>query len=82
MKPQALKISHHLGLQIEGIGEVGFPLNPMMVKAMMEQAKIAPFGKGSKTVTDTNVRSAWEIEPSQLTFKNMEWATCLEERID
>ncbi len=61
------------GLHIKGIGEVSFPLNPIMTKAIIEQAIKAPFGKGSQTVTDTNVRSAWEIDGSQLSFKNKDW---------
>lgn len=65
------------GLQIKGIGEVSFPLNPIMTKAIIGEAKQAPFGKGSETVTDTSVRSAWEIDADQLTFKNKDWTKFL-----
>ena len=65
------------GLQIKDIGEVSFPLNPIMTKAIIGQARQAPFGKGSETVTDTNVRSAWEIDADQLTFKNKGWTKTL-----
>ncbi|MEZ4985624.1 MAG: hypothetical protein R2795_11415 [Saprospiraceae bacterium] len=46
------------GLHVEGVGESGFPLNPVQVKTLIAVARKAPFGKGSQTVTDTTVRSA------------------------
>ncbi|MFT6321709.1 MAG: hypothetical protein ACJAT4_002639 [Granulosicoccus sp.] len=66
------------GLQIKGIGEVGFPLNPIQIKAMIQVAKKAPFGKGMETITDTAVRSAWEIDANQLTFNHKDWKKFLE----
>lgn len=47
------------GLHMEGVGEIGFPLNPIQIGAIIKHAKKAPFGKGSQTITDTSVRSAW-----------------------
>ena len=47
------------GLHIGSLGEMGFPLNPLQLKALIGLAKKAPFGKGSETITDTTVRSAW-----------------------
>ena len=61
------------GLHIEGLGEVGFPLNKVQAKEIIKLAKRAPFGKGSKTVTDTSVRSAWEIDAGAVSFHNKEW---------
>ena len=61
------------GLRIEGVGEIGFPLTPVQIKAIIGVARKAPFGKGSRTVTDTNVRSTWELDASQLTFQQAEW---------
>jgi len=65
----------HPGLHIEGIGEIGFPLTPDGVKAIIKKAKKAPFGKGSQTITDTTVRSAWEIDATMLSFHNEEWSS-------
>jgi len=70
------------GLQIKGIGEVSFPLNPIMTKAIIGEARQAPFGKGSETVTDTNVRSAWEIDADQLTFNNKGWTKFLKKIVN
>ncbi|MEM1122791.1 MAG: 2OG-Fe(II) oxygenase [Bacteroidota bacterium] len=67
------------GLHVEGLGEIAFPLNPIMAKALVDEAIKAPFGKGSQTVTDTNVRSAWEIDAQKVSFRNEDWATFIDE---
>ncbi|MCF8246416.1 MAG: 2OG-Fe(II) oxygenase [Saprospiraceae bacterium] len=61
------------GLHIEGLGEVGFPINDVQAKAIIQLAKQAPYGKGSKTLTDTAVRKTWEIDARQLSFQGDEW---------
>ena len=43
------------------------------MKDLIKVAHKAPFGKGSETITDTNVRSAWEIDADQLSFHNPDW---------
>ena len=50
------------GLEIKAVGEIGFPISPLEVKEMIKVAHKAPFGKGSETVLDATVRSAWEID--------------------
>lgn len=61
------------GLEVRGVGEVGFPVNPLEIKEMIKIAHKAPFGKGSETVLDPAVRSAWEIDASEITFNNSDW---------
>ncbi len=61
------------GLHIAGIGEIGLPVNAVQAKAMIKMAKKAPFGKGAKTITNTAVRSGWEIDPDRLSFKSADW---------
>ncbi|MEM6698516.1 MAG: 2OG-Fe(II) oxygenase [Bacteroidota bacterium] len=61
------------GLEVEGVGELGFPLPPILTKSLIKVAHKAPFGKGSETVLDENVRSAWEIDEDELTFNNEDW---------
>lgn len=50
------------GLQISGLEEISFPVNTSQIRELIQTAYKAPFGKGSKTVLDTKVRSAWEID--------------------
>jgi len=63
----------HPGLQVEGVGEIGLPVSTGQAKDIIAQAKRAPFGKGSQTITDTSVRNVWEIDAQQLSFGNEEW---------
>jgi len=64
----------HPGLQVAGVGELAFPLTTTQVQDLIKVAHKAPFGKGMETITDTTVRSAWEIDPDKLEFRNKEWA--------
>ena len=66
------------GLQIDGIGELSYPINEVQAKALISMAHKAPFGKGSQTVLDNNVRSAWEIDADKLTFHGKQWTTFLD----
>ena len=61
------------GLEINGIDEIGFPINAIQIKDIIKVAHKAPFGKGSQTVLDPTVRSALEIDASEITFTNPEW---------
>ncbi|MDR3695316.1 hypothetical protein [Mucilaginibacter sp.] len=61
------------GLEVRGVGEIGFPVNPLQIREMIKTAHKAPFGKGSETVLDTAVRSAWEIDAGEITFSNSDW---------
>jgi hypothetical protein len=67
------------GLQIEGLGEIGLPLFAEQAQALIALAHKAPFGKGALTITDTTVRSAWEIDAAQLRFNNPEWPAHLQQ---
>ena len=61
------------GLEINGIDEIGFPINATQIKDIIKVAHKAPFGKGSQTILDPTVRSAWEIDASEITFMNPKW---------
>ncbi|MCC5815624.1 MAG: 2OG-Fe(II) oxygenase [Leptospira sp.] len=69
------------GLTVEGMGEIAFPLQEWQAKELIRVAQKARFGKGSETVLDTNVRSAWEIDAKKLQFKNPKWIRFLENTI-
>jgi len=70
------------GLQIRDVDEIGFPINAAQIKEMIKVAHQAPFGKGSKTVLDTTVRSAWEIDANQVKFANKDWGKFVESIIE
>ena len=55
-----------LGLAIKGVNEISFPITTAQVETMIKVAHKAPFGKGSQTIVDANVRSAWEIDAKNI----------------
>jgi hypothetical protein len=66
------------GLEVDRVGELSYPINELQAKALISQAHKAPFGKGSQTILDDKVRSAWEIDASRLKFKGNQWPTFLD----
>ena len=66
------------GLEIEGIGELSYPINDVQASALINVAHKAPFGKGSATVLDNNVRSVWEINEDKLIFNGKQWTSFLD----
>jgi hypothetical protein len=65
-------------LETKGVGEIAYPINQNQAKALIDVAHKAPFGKGSKTIVDKSVRSAWEIDASELVFKGSRWNSFLD----
>ncbi|WP_158861309.1 2OG-Fe(II) oxygenase [Lunatibacter salilacus] len=61
------------GLSVEGLGEIAYPINGLQAKALIQEAHKAPFGKGSQTILDDSVRSAWEIDAGKLHFSGSQW---------
>lgn len=70
------------GLNVEGAGEISFPVNEIQAKRLIQSAKKAPFGKGSETLLDTDVRSTWEIDAEKLHFDNPDWQEFLNDIIE
>jgi hypothetical protein len=66
------------GLRVEGVESLSFPIMPPEAAALIKVAHKAPFGKGSQTVLDSTVRSAWEIDAQKLSFANKKWQTHIE----
>lgn len=69
------------GMQVEGLGEIGFPVAPSQAKALIGVAQQAPFGRGSKTVTDTSVRNTWEIDAGLVSILNPAWTKFLQKTL-
>lgn len=66
------------GLEIDGYGEVSFPINTTIYNDILNFSRQAPFGKGSKTVTDVSVRSTQEIDAEQIKFNNPNWGKTIQ----
>jgi hypothetical protein len=65
------------GLEVDDLGELSYPINESQAKALISRAHKAPFGKGSQTILDNKVRSAWEIDAGMLKFKGNQWPAFL-----
>ena len=51
------------GIDVKNVGVLRFPLKPKSVKSLVQQCQIAPFGKGTETLVDTEVRKTFELSP-------------------
>ena len=60
-----------LSLQVEGFGQVRFPVTPAKARKLAGLGQPARFGRGEQTLTDRDVRDTWEI-PKHLV--RAEWA--------
>ena len=69
------------GLEVEGLGELAFPLPAAQVKELIHLAEAAPYGLGEKTVLDENVRKCWQLDASQFCFKAPEWQEFLDRTV-
>lgn len=63
----------HPGLEIDGIGEIGFPVESETAKKIIAVSQKAPFGKGSKTIVDETIRNTWELDPIAFKLNNPDW---------
>ena len=54
---------------VKDIGIVGLSLSNVQAKELIHKSHQAPFGKGSDTIVDTDVRRTWEINANQLEFR-------------
>ncbi len=53
------------GLDVEGLGVVKLPLKPRLAKPLIARCHLAPYGKGTQTLVDREVRNTHELNPEQ-----------------
>jgi ribose/xylose/arabinose/galactoside ABC-type transport system permease subunit len=53
-------------LEVEGVGQVALPLQPVQGERLIAVASRAPYGRGADTVLDESVRRTWQIGPEQV----------------
>src|SRR6266540_2257811 len=51
------------GLEVEDLGPIALPLTVQQAKELKKHCEQAPYGKGEKTIVDTNVRRVWHMTP-------------------
>lgn len=85
-RPGTFCTSGHLppalpGLEVAGVGAVALPLEKRSAASLKKRARQAPYGKGTQTLVDTNVRRVWEIDAEQVSLANPEWPHLLERAV-
>ncbi len=65
------------GLKVDCVGPIVLPLKPKVAKQLVDVCKVAPYGKGSKTLTDRNVRNSYELSPSKFQLSD-DWIQSIE----
>ncbi|ETI35840.1 hypothetical protein F443_17888 [Phytophthora nicotianae P1569] len=67
------------GICIEDVGPISIPLGEHDAVKLIAKCKKSPFGHNFETKMDDNVRKSWQLEPSQVEFKNPLWERGLNE---
>ncbi len=66
------------GLEIAGIGTIGFPLALQQAELIRNLCDQAPYGRGEQTLVDTSVRRVWQMMPDKFRLKNRQWQQFLQ----
>ena len=66
------------GLDVQGLGAVRLPLGKTQALELITLCHQAPYGKGTETLIDTDVRRVWELDPDQFQLTNPKWQELLQ----
>jgi len=66
------------GLDVDGVGSIGLPLGKAQAQELIAQCRQAPYGQGTETLVDTDVRRVWELDATQFELANPKWPTFVE----
>ncbi len=69
------------GLEVDGLGSIGFPLTASQAKELKKQCEQAPYGKGEETIVDTKVRRVWRLSPDRFELTNPDWQSFLDRTV-
>lgn len=77
-RPGAICVSRDLpmtmpGLEVEEVGKLRLPLGGTQARRLIKQCSQAPYGKGTATLVDTDVRRVWELDPDRFKLTNPKW---------
>src|SRR5439155_9010561 len=65
-------------LEVKDVGTVALPLLGVQAEQLIAAAQRAPYGRGSETIVDTNVRRTWQIAPDAVRLTGQHWPSTLE----
>jgi len=61
------------GLEVDKVGAIRLPLGGAQARKLIKHCAQAPYGKGTQTLVDTDVRQVWELDPEQFKLTNPKW---------
>jgi len=61
------------GLQVDKVGAIRLPLGSTQARKLIRECSQAPYGKGTETLVDTDVRRVWELDPQRFKLTNPKW---------
>ncbi|WP_058553348.1 2OG-Fe(II) oxygenase [Thiohalocapsa sp. ML1] len=61
-------------LSVAGVGTVALPLLPAQAEQLLAVAEQAPYGRGTETLVDTDVRRTWQIDAGRIRLEGKRWA--------
>ncbi|NNF95426.1 MAG: 2OG-Fe(II) oxygenase [Halobacteria archaeon] len=67
------------GLEVKGVGALSLPLGKTQARKLIKQCRQAPYGKGTETLVDTDVRQTWELDLDDFQLTNPKWEDLVEE---
>lgn len=67
-----------LHIEVEGLGEVPLPIDPLVARTLCESAELALHGYRDETRLDTRVRNTWEIPAHRIRMESATWQPVLQ----
>jgi hypothetical protein len=64
------------GLEVDGLGVIKLPLKRATAKELVTRCRVAPYGKGTRTLVDKSVRNTFELDPKKFRLSG-EWSSSI-----
>lgn len=61
-------------VEVENVGVLSFPVPESQIKALIQCATRAPYGRGEKTILDESVRKVWQLSSDKVRISGKSWA--------
>ena len=60
-------------VEIDRVGVLSFPVPASQIEAVIKRARRAPYGRGARTIVDTSVRNAWQLDAADVRIGGKAW---------
>ena len=73
---------HAPRLEVEGVGPIALPLLGIQARQLIDAAEQAPYGRGSETLVDTQVRRTWQVDAERVHLGGRYWEQDLQRMLN